>query len=124
MVQVGILTVSDLGSRGEREDTAGPALQRMVEGMGWSVVRYEIVPDELAEISGRLQEWADEAGLQLILTTGGTGFSDRDVTPRGHASGAAQAGAGTLRNHEGCGADQDPHGDAFAGRLRIAGVEP
>ena len=81
MIRVGILTVSDLGSRGEREDTAGKALQERVNEMGWSVDRYEIVPDEVGVISDRLRQWSDEAGLQLILTTGGTGFADRDVTP-------------------------------------------
>jgi molybdenum cofactor synthesis domain-containing protein len=81
MIRVGILTVSDLGSRGEREDTAGKALKEKVEEMGWSVGRYEIVPDEMVVISDRLREWADDTGFQLILTTGGTGFADRDVTP-------------------------------------------
>ncbi len=81
MIRVGILTVSDLGSRGEREDTAGRALGERAEGMGWVVECYEIVPDERDVISDRLREWADDAGLELILTTGGTGFADRDVTP-------------------------------------------
>jgi molybdenum cofactor synthesis domain-containing protein len=81
MMRVGILTVSDLGSRGEREDTAGRGLQETIEEMGWSVDRYEIVPDETGVISDRLRQWSDDAGLQLILTTGGTGFADRDVTP-------------------------------------------
>jgi molybdopterin adenylyltransferase len=81
VTRVGILTVSDLGSRGEREDTAGRALRERVEEMGWAVDRYEIVPDEAGVISDRLREWTDYAGLDLILTTGGTGFADRDVTP-------------------------------------------
>ena len=81
MIRVGILTISDLGSRGEREDTAGRALKERVEEVGWSVDRHEIVPDETGVISDRLREWADDAGLELILTTGGTGFADRDVTP-------------------------------------------
>lgn len=81
MVRVGILTVSDLGSRGEREDTAGRALREKVEGMGWAVAHYRIVPDEKAVISATLRQWADDAGLEVILTTGGTGFADRDVTP-------------------------------------------
>jgi molybdenum cofactor synthesis domain-containing protein len=81
MIRVGILTVSDLGSRGEREDTAGKALRERIEQMGWSVERYEIVPDEMSVISARLRQWADEAELQLILTSGGTGFAERDTTP-------------------------------------------
>ena len=81
MYRAGILTVSDLGSRGEREDTSGMALQEMVEGLGWTVERYEIVPDERDIISERLRTWSDEEELQIIITTGGTGFSERDVTP-------------------------------------------
>jgi molybdopterin adenylyltransferase len=79
-MKVGILTVSDKGSRGEREDRSGPAVRRIVEGAGGEVVRTEIVPDEEAEIRKVLVAWSDE-GLDLILTTGGTGFSPRDRTP-------------------------------------------
>jgi molybdopterin adenylyltransferase len=78
---VGILTVSDLGFKGEREDTSGPAIREIVESRGWTVATYGIVPDEKDVISFRLCEWADRERLQLILTTGGTGFSERDVTP-------------------------------------------
>ncbi len=81
MIRVGILTVSDLGSRGEREDTSGKALHKTVESMGWTVANYGIVPDEKEIISFRLCEWVDRERLQLILTTGGTGFSERDITP-------------------------------------------
>jgi len=81
MIRVGILTVSDLGSRGEREDTAGRALRERIEALGWEVASHGIVPDEKEIISARLREWADQERLQLILTTGGTGFSSRDVTP-------------------------------------------
>jgi len=81
MVRVGIPRVSDLGSRGEREDTAGSALRERFAGIGWTVEREEIVLDEKGVIADRLWQWADVAGLQLILTTGGTGFADRDVTP-------------------------------------------
>ena len=81
MIRVGILTVSDLASRGEREDTAGEALRGIVARMGWTVERYEIVPDERAIISDRLRQWADDVRLALVLTVGGTGFSPRDVTP-------------------------------------------
>jgi len=76
---VGILTVSDLGAKGEREDTAGARLKQLAEEMGWMVTRYEIVPDEKSLISDKLREWAGEANL--ILTCGGTGFAERDVTP-------------------------------------------
>jgi molybdenum cofactor synthesis domain-containing protein len=81
VIKVGILTVSDLGAKGEREDTAGRVLRERIEGMGWVVECYEIVPDEKDVISARLRAWADDLQLQLILTTGGTGFAQRDVTP-------------------------------------------
>ena len=81
MIKVGILTISDLGAVGKREDTAGKKLQERIEQKGWTMERYEIVPDEVEVISGRLKEWSDDAGMDLILTNGGTGFAKRDVTP-------------------------------------------
>ena len=80
--QAGILTVSDKGARGEREDTSGAAIRELVATIGGSVERYEVIPDEIPVISDRLRSWADEAGLDLVLTTGGTGFGPRDVTPQ------------------------------------------
>ena len=79
-MKVGILTVSDKGARGEREDRSGPAIREMMEAAGAEVVRSRIVPDEQDEIRAALIEWSDE-GLDLVLTTGGTGFSPRDWTP-------------------------------------------
>ena len=79
-MKIGILTVSDKGARGEREDRSGPALKRMMEAAGAEVARTGIVADERDLISAALVKWSDE-GLDLILTTGGTGFSPRDVTP-------------------------------------------
>jgi len=79
-MKVGILTVSDKGARGEREDRSGPAIREMMAAEGAEVVRTRIVPDEPADIRAALVEWSDE-GLDLILTTGGTGFSPRDWTP-------------------------------------------
>jgi molybdopterin adenylyltransferase len=79
-MKVGILTVSDKGARGEREDRSGPAIREMMEAAGGEIVRAKIVPDEQGEIRAVLIEWSDE-GLDLILTTGGTGFSPRDWTP-------------------------------------------
>ncbi len=80
-MRVGVLTVSDKGSRGEREDTAGPALADMIEALGSVVVKRDIVPDDRRMIAERLAEWADGEKLQIVLTTGGTGLSLRDVTP-------------------------------------------
>ena len=79
--RAGILTISDKGARGEREDTSGAVIRELIAGIGCSVERYEVVPDEPALISARLRAWADEDGLDLILTTGGTGLGTRDRTP-------------------------------------------
>lgn len=78
---VGIITVSDKGSRGERTDTSGPAIEEMIKQIGGRVEKYVIVPDEKPEIKEAIIEMADKYSLNLVLTTGGTGFSPRDVTP-------------------------------------------
>ena len=76
-----VITVSDKGSRGEREDTSGPALAAMLEENGYRVVYTALVPDEIPDIQRELIKLADREQVCLILTTGGTGFSPRDVTP-------------------------------------------
>jgi len=81
MFRVGILTVSDKGSTGEREDRSGEAIREIMAGAGAEVVERAIVPDERRQIVSRLSEWADSGKVDLILTTGGTGLSPRDVTP-------------------------------------------
>lgn len=79
-----VITVSDLGSRGLRRDTSGPAVRAMLEDAGFTVVHTAIVPDEREQISALLRACADEKRIDLILTTGGTGaFPRRDVTPGG-----------------------------------------
>jgi len=81
MFSAAILTVSDKGSKGEREDQAGAVIRELLSGLGVEVGRYEVVPDEQVEISGKLKEWSDNSNIDLILTSGGTGLSPRDVTP-------------------------------------------
>ena len=80
-LRFGILTLSDRSSRGERADSSGPALARVIQAEGWSVAKQSILPDEESAIREILVNWADSAELDVILTTGGTGFSPRDVTP-------------------------------------------
>jgi molybdenum cofactor synthesis domain-containing protein len=80
-IRFGILTLSDRSSRGERTDSSGPALANLIQGEGWPVVRQSILPDEESAIREILIEWADSSEIDVILTTGGTGFSPRDVTP-------------------------------------------
>jgi len=80
-IKFGILTVSDRSAQGVRPDTSGPALERIIAGQGWEIALTKIVPDELEVIRQTLVDWSDSGVLDVILTTGGTGFSPRDVTP-------------------------------------------
>lgn len=77
----GILTVSDKGAAGTREDTSGPALRELLGQAGFAVRDYAIVPDKREIIAATLARWVDTAGIDLVVTTGGTGLSPRDVTP-------------------------------------------
>ena len=76
-----VITVSDKGSRGERIDTSGPAICEMLKSAGYEVVYTSIIPDESEQIKAELIACADQRKIGLVLTTGGTGFSPRDVTP-------------------------------------------
>ena len=81
MKRAAIITVSDSGYRGEREDKSGPVIREILEKEGYQITFTELLPDDRAMIAGKLQEIADSGSTDLILTTGGTGFSQRDVTP-------------------------------------------
>jgi molybdopterin adenylyltransferase len=76
-----VLTISDRSWRGERPDASGPGLVRHIEEQGWQVLREGIVPDDFDTLKGILVQWADSGEYDIILTTGGTGFSPRDITP-------------------------------------------
>jgi len=80
-IDFGILTISDRSAAGKREDLSGPALSRAVREAGWQVSQTALVPDEHQQIVDVLSSWADDALCSVILTTGGTGFSPRDITP-------------------------------------------
>jgi molybdenum cofactor synthesis domain-containing protein len=80
-IRFGILTLSDRSAKGERADASGPALANLVRAQGWSVVKQEILPDDESTIRAALIEWADSGEVDIILTTGGTGFAPRDITP-------------------------------------------
>jgi molybdopterin adenylyltransferase len=80
-INVGILTVSDRSAKGERADLSGSALAEIANHQGWSLAAKSIVPDDIDRISAILIEWVDVRKVDLILTTGGTGFTARDVTP-------------------------------------------
>jgi molybdopterin adenylyltransferase len=81
MFNAGIITISDGVWRGERPDGSGKAIRESLSAVECRVVKYEVIPDEREIISGKLAEWADEGGIDVILTTGGTGLAPRDVTP-------------------------------------------
>lgn len=77
----GILTLSDRSARGERADASGPALARLILAENWSVTKEALLPDDESAIRDLLIEWSDRGEVDVILTTGGTGFAPRDVTP-------------------------------------------
>lgn len=81
MIKVGIITASDKGSKGEREDRSGQVIKEIVIEQGWEVVDHVILPDERDELASKMKEWCDAEYVDLLLTTGGTGFSPRDYTP-------------------------------------------
>lgn len=76
-----VITVSDKCTTGERQDTSGPAIAELVENEGWTVTYKAVVPDEMDKIRAELIKCCDELNISLVLTTGGTGFSQRDITP-------------------------------------------
>jgi molybdenum cofactor synthesis domain-containing protein len=82
MIRVGILTLSDRGAAGDYEDRSGPVIRKLVvDRLGAVVAEYAVIPDDFERIRDTLVAWADEVRTDLILTTGGTGFAPRDVTP-------------------------------------------
>lgn len=80
-IRIGIVTISDRASLAQRPDSSGPALSNIVTQRGWQVIRTTVLPDEFESIVATLTGWADNNEMDVILTTGGTGFSPRDVTP-------------------------------------------
>lgn len=81
MFNLGILTISDKGAQGQRYDESGQVIKDSLSQLDSRAVKYDIIPDEKEIIAGKLAEWADGGSVDVILTTGGTGLSQRDVTP-------------------------------------------
>ncbi len=81
VIRVGVLTISDRCSRGEQVDQSGPAIQAALPAEDFVTALYAVVPDDKKTISETLKRWCDDYSCDVILTTGGTGFSPRDVTP-------------------------------------------
>src|SRR5574342_1063394 len=85
-MRIGILTISDLGAVGQRADTSGDAILEWAGGRGYEVVVRSVVPDETDRIAGKLARWADSGEVDVVLTTGGTGLTARDVAPEATAA--------------------------------------
>lgn len=81
VIRVGIITISDRSWNGERADLSGPALETLINKTDWEVAAKALLPDQIDLIRDKLIEWSDDKALDIILTTGGTGFSPRDITP-------------------------------------------
>jgi len=81
LYSVAIITISDKGSRGEREDLSGPAIKELIIPLPAQVQFYEVIPDETESISATLKDCSDKLNCDLVITTGGTGVGPRDVTP-------------------------------------------
>ena len=80
--ETGVLTISDKGSEGLRKDESGEIISKILQEQGFRIIKMKIVPDERPQIANTLTEWADKDKLTLIVTTGGTGLSPRDITPQ------------------------------------------
>ena len=80
-MKIGVLTISDKGSEGQRKDKSGPVIRGSVTAMNGRGMKFEIFPDDKEIIAGKLCNWADSGEMDIILTTGGTGLAERDITP-------------------------------------------
>jgi len=117
--RIGILTLSDKGSIGEREDTSSEVIRELVKELG-VVVEYQILPDERAQISEFLRQWVLQ-GIDLVLTTGGTGFSPRDVTPEATLDVIEKETPGIAEAMRLAGLQKTPHAMLSRGVAGIAG---
>lgn len=109
MFRVGILTVSDKGHAGERHDASGPGLAGMLDSQHFEVKHFRVVPDEHEAIVAALVEWSDLENLDLILTTGGTGLTPRDITPEATLAVAHRLAPGLPEVMRAAGLAKTPH---------------
>lgn len=119
MYKIGVLTSSDMGARGEREDTSGKLIKELVSLPDYRHMQYLVVPDDRFVIERTLTSWADEDKLDLILTTGGTGLSDRDVMPEATLAVVERLAPGFVEAMRAFGLNQTPMAMLSRG---IAGV--
>jgi molybdopterin adenylyltransferase len=108
-MKVGVLTISDRSAAGERADLSGEVICRWVEGHGGQVAARQILPDEQQEIQALLARWCDSGEMDLILTTGGTGFGRRDRTPEATAAVIERAAPGLVEAMRAASLAKTPH---------------
>ncbi len=116
-----VLTVSDRSARGERPDASGPRLVELVRSKGWEVTRQEILPDDPRALREKLAHWADEAVADIILTTGGTGFARRDVTPEATLAVIEREAPGLTEAMRAASVAKSPHAMLSRARAGIRG---
>ena len=116
-----VLTVSDRSARGERPDASGPRLAELVRSKGWEVIRQEVLPDDLRALREKLAQWADESVADVILTTGGTGFAPRDVTPEATLAVIEREAPGLTEAMRAASATKSPHAVLSRARAGIRG---
>ena len=121
MFRVGILTVSDKGHAGERHDASGPELTRLLDRQHYDVKHFQIVPDVHEAIVAALVAWSDQEKLDLILTTGGTGFTPRDLTPEATLAVAERLAPGISEAMRAAGLAKTPHAMLSRGVAALRG---
>src|SRR5260221_2745806 len=123
-MRIGILTVSDLGAMGQRADTSGDAILEWAGARGYEVAVRSVVPDETDRIAGKLARWADSGEVDVILTTGGTGLTERDVTPEATQAVVERLAPGIAEALRGAAAPQFPRAWLSRGVAGTRGKKP
>ena len=121
-LRIAICTVSDRASSGERPDASGPALATLIKARGWTVTQQKTVPDDQRAIAKTLAEWADSKTADIVLTTGGTGFSPRDVTPEATLSVIEREAPGLVEAMRAASAVKSRHAMLSRARAGIRGA--
>jgi molybdopterin adenylyltransferase len=121
-IRFAICTVSDRAFRGQRPDRSGPALAEYVTSRGWIVSQQKTVPDDQQLIAGTLEDWANRGQADIILTTGGTGFAPRDVTPEATLSVIDREAPGLAEAMRAASSARSPHAMLSRARAGIRGT--
>jgi len=121
-VRIAILTISDLGARGARQDLSGDAIAAWAAERGYTVAARAVVPDETDRIAGAITGWADDEVADVILTTGGTGLAPRDVTPEATAAVLDREAPGLAEALRAAARDRFPRSALSRGRAGVRGA--